>query len=245
MLSLRNRNFSNPDFNRQKFHEYFDFSHEDIQRLRKEMKTLISNLISIKPPIQEIQGVISSDDDDDIITIVNEKEAIGNKMDQKVPKRLVSNHTHEGNDNKSGLDGLKNNETNESEGNTKEIKPNRKRGYFRSFKVAKNKRMKIDDKNTDISVGNITHDRHDSKSEWGGNISHKSNERDKNPKKVKERRGNNKSHESDKSDETAKIVKENSEKGRDSGMTTNNSTNTLKLTEYAKMIKTSMERGVK
>jgi len=86
--------------------------------------------------------------------------------------------------------------------------------------------MKIDDKNTDISVGNITHDRHDSKSEWGGNISHKSNERDKNPK-------------------TAKIVKENSEKGRDSGMTTNNSTNTLKLTEYAKMMMTSMERGVK
>ena len=73
----------------------------------------------------------------------------------------------------------------------------------------------------------------------------KINERDKNLKKVKERRGNNKSHESDKSDETAKIVKENSEKGRDSGMTTNNSTNTLKLTEYAKMIKTSMERGVK
>ena len=72
-------------------------------------------------------------------------------MDQKIPKRLVSNHTHESNDNKSGLGGLKNNETNESNGNAKETKPSRKRSYFHS--------LKIDDKNTDGSVGNITNDR--------------------------------------------------------------------------------------
>ena len=208
------------------------------------METLISNLRSIKPPIQETQGVFSSDNDDDI-TIVNEKEAIGNKMDQEGSKRLVSNHTHKSNDNKSGLDGLKNKGTNESNGNAKEIKPNKKRGYFRSFKVKENKRMKIGDKNTDGSVDNITHDRHDSKSEWGGNISHKSIKRDKNPKKVKERRGNNKSHESDKSDETAKIVKENREKGRDSGMTKKNSTNIYNVTPFAEMMMSSIQRDMK
>ena len=136
-------NFSHPEFIRRQFEDEivfldcFKFSHEDIERLRKDMKTLISNLRSIKPPIQETQCVFSSNNDDDI-TIVNEKEAIGNKMDQEGSKRLVSNHTHKSNDNKSGLDGLKNNETNESDGNTKEIKSNRKRGQFRSFRVSKN-----------------------------------------------------------------------------------------------------------
>ena len=251
MLSLRNRDFSNSEINRLQSEEEigtldrFGFSHEDIKRLRNEMKTLINNLIGIELPIQEVQGMISSDDDDDSITIINVKEEIGNKLDQKIPKRLVSNHTHESNDNKSGLGGLKNNETNESNGNAKETKPSRKRSYFHSLKVKKNKKMKVDDMNADGSVGNITHDRHDSKSEWGGNISHKSNKRDNNAKKVKERREDDKTHESDKSEETAKIVKESSKKGRNSGMTTKNSTNTLNVTPYAEMVFASMERSVK
>ena len=94
-------------------------------------------------------------------------------------------------------------------------------------------------------MGNITNDSNDIKSEWGCNIPHESNKRDKNAKKVKERRGDNKTHESDKSDETPMIVKESSEKGRDSGMTTKNLTNNLNETEFAEMIKTSFERSVK
>ena len=209
--------------------DYFKFNNEVIKRLREEMKTLISNLISLQLPLQGKESMISSDHDDDIISIVEVKKVLkpsdesrlnGNNMDHKIPERLESNHTHETNDNKSGLGSLK----------KKEIM----------------KRGKIDDKNTDGSVNNITNDSNDRKSEWGGTITHESKKRDKNTEKVtKERRGDNKTHESDMSDETAKIVKESSEKGRDSGITTKLFRNNMNVTGFAQMMMNGMEVSVK
>ena len=242
MLSKRNLDFSKTkNINDIIEFEYFKFNNEVIKRLREEMKTLISNLISLQLTLQGKESMISSDHDDDIISIVevnkglkpsDESRLNGNNMDHKIPERLESNHTHETNDNKSGL------------GSFKKIGI-MKRGNFHSLNVKK-KRMKIDDKNTDGSVNNITNDSNDRKSEWGGTITHESKKRDKNTEKVtKERRGDNKTHESDMSDETAKIVKESSEKGRDSGITTKLYRNNLNVTGFAQMMMNGIERSLK
>ena len=47
-----------------------------IKRLREEMKTLISNLISLQLTLQGKESMISSDHDDDIISIVEVKKGL-------------------------------------------------------------------------------------------------------------------------------------------------------------------------
>ena len=72
LLSLRNKDFSNLNDNSQQFSLHFQFEQKDIERLRKEMLTLITNLELVYQEQQKGKThLIISDDDNEEMQIVD------------------------------------------------------------------------------------------------------------------------------------------------------------------------------
>lgn len=210
MLSLRNNKYSSKlDDDLQLFGKEispsFQFEQKDIERLRNDMSTLVTNL---EPLYQEQQKgethLISCDDDDEDMQIVvggkglitSVKSGLDlNKLDEENPGSRVGNMTNESNDNQSRRGGCKTSVTTNANlenhrqttpfnrrterdglvatksylnGNAKEIQQSTKvdivnknktraRGYLLPLTLRKNM-MKINEKNTNGSVGNKTHE---------------------------------------------------------------------------------------
>ena len=117
LLSLRNQDFSKLNDDPQQISLHFQFEQKDIERLRKEMLTLITNLELLYQEQQkgETHLIISDDDDEDMQIVDRENRLITsvksgldlNKLDEENSGRRVGNTTNESNDNQSRRGGCK------------------------------------------------------------------------------------------------------------------------------------------
>ena len=104
MLSLRNQDFSKLNDDPQQISLHFQFEQKDIERLRKEMLTLITNLELLYQEQQKGKThlIISDDDDEDMQIVDGEKGLITsvksgldlNKLDEENSRRWVGNTTN-------------------------------------------------------------------------------------------------------------------------------------------------------